>query len=1345
MIGPMLVPLLLLCVLVRGAAASGQCVFGFKDCGTTPSADGSDLPVPCVYDGPPRQLNDTKLLERFDELCPSLNVLENIDKGLCCSKEQIEQYLNSMQRAKDILGNCPSCLINFSQLFCDLTCNPYQADFINVTTSSKFNNTTYKAVEEVTYTISNHFVEGLFNSCKDVIWTQIQQPAMNALCGSPCTPHEWVEHLGLKGVAPFDVKYNYVEEFRTQPIPCNRSVSEFYPRLKSLYKSRCSYVDCPAEPQPTPQPDTPWIVKIGGVYVLVTFLFIVLAALVSVVYDHYGDYDHCLIDSILNRMFRRWALFCAQYATLVILFGLAGVTLSCVGLTKLQILTDPVNLWSQSNSQAHQEKIYYEETFSPFYRIEQVIIYPASGAKPWLPFDGDANKTFSSVFQMQFLSSALKLQQSILKLEALQDDKPVKITDICVQPLGNSICSVQSPLDWFQGKEENFHLLEEPTNLTSSARDGSTLQLNDNNTVHQPAYLKHFMTCFKNSLETQDKDYSKLPCLGPYGGPIFPHIGLAGYPDNSYWKANSLVITVPIKNDHAVEKLRIAKAWEKQFINLLTNYKDPNLRIAFYSERSIEDEIERQSQSDIFTIAISYLVMFVYVAVSLGRSTNLRNFLIESRIVLGLGGVLIVLASVLASIGILSFFGVRATLIIIEVIPFLVLAVGVDNIFIIVQALQRSARLPGQAEKSIEERISIVVGDVAPSLLLASLSESACFLIGTLTPMPAVRVFAMTASLALLVDFVLQMTVFLGLLTLDTKRQMSGRYDLICCITASKQNQTSLIGSPEVGSDQSLPRPEISSHNDSIITPMAPPDINNHDRYPPDVDAKYMLRRGDRDPSYNLFESYVAPTLMNPVVRSMAVVIFVSWLCLSLSVIRNIDIGLDQTMSVPEDSYMQDYFSAQRSDLRVGPPVFFVLKRGLNFSDEDERNLVCSSDGCFASSLVSQISQASRSSETTYIATASNSWIDDYKAWGSNSNCCRMFNQEKASKDSTSPSNHKSVHGYRDFMVYKNNKFCPYNTSDRDTRCKKCDLVNATSNKFNPEAFYEYAEDFLHDTPRTDCVSGGSAAYSNLVRIHYYDKDTSTPPGTSPKISIDSAFSSYHVPLKDSKDFIESMKAARQIAQNIEDMLNVNLRSQPTSLDKLQVFPYCFTYVFYEQYLTIWQQTFRNLSISMATIFVVTYLLLGCDLYISTVVVGTIASIVIDLMGLMYFWDIQLNAISLVNLVMAVGISVEFCSHIARAFALSQRTNPVDRAQDALVKMGSSVLSGITLTKIAGISVLAFAKSRIFKVYYFRMYMGIVLVGAMHGIIFMPIVLSLTARERKLRPEDRNRPEEGHS
>lgn len=80
----------------------------------------------------------------------------------------------------------------------------------------------------------------------------------------------------------------------------------------------------------------------------------------------------------------------------------------------------------------------------------------------------------------------------------------------------------------------------------------------------------------------------------------------------------------------------------------------------------------------------------------------------------------------------------------------------------------------------------------------------------------------------------------------------------------------------------------------------------------------------------------------------------------------------------------------------------------------------------------------------------------------------------------------------------------------------------------------------------------------------------------------------------------------------------------------------CFSvfYVFYEQYLTIWEETLLSIGLSLVVIFVVTLFLTGLSLFSAVIVVITVLMIIIDLAGLMYWWNISLNAVSLVNLVM---------------------------------------------------------------------------------------------------------------
>ena len=285
----------------------------------------------------------------------------------------------------------------------------------------------------------------------------------------------------------------------------------------------------------------------------------------------------------------------------------------------------------------------------------------------------------------------------------------------------------------------------------------------------------YFFIKYSNPSTTNDTGLG-IPCTSLFGAPVSPSIVLGGYEGNNYTDASTLVVTFVINNHDDESKNEKAKAWEKEFISYLKNFRDDDLEVAFMAQRSIEDEIERESNADIYTIVVSYLIMFLYITFALGQinqcdrfmvnqcvtlcitgptlkltavyqsTLNLRKerlligvaeggclklivffFQIDSKFSLAFGGIMIVLGSVVCSLGIFSFANEPATLIIIEVVPFLVLAVGVDNIFILVQKYQRDLLQPGE---TVSNQIGRVLGEVAPSMLLTSSSEAVAFAFG---------------------------------------------------------------------------------------------------------------------------------------------------------------------------------------------------------------------------------------------------------------------------------------------------------------------------------------------------------------------------------------------------------------------------------------------------------------------------------------------------------------------------------------------------------------------------------------------------------------------------------------
>lgn len=291
----------------------------------------------------------------------------------------------------------------------------------------------------------------------------------------------------------------------------------------------------------------------------------------------------------------------------------------------------------------------------------------------------------------------------------------------------------------------------------------------------------------------------------------------------------------------------------------------------------------------------------------------------ESKITLAVGGIAVVLASVVCSLGFFGYVGVETTLITIEVIPFLVLAVGVDNIFMLVHTYQRqSVSGDGATADTPADTIGAALGAVGPSILLTSASECCCFGIGALSDMPAVRTFALYACAAILLNFLLQITAFVALLALDQRRYAERRLDMLCCVQ---------LGPSSAGLKQS---------DDG------------------DVGGGFVERT---------FERWFTPAVLSKWARPAVLIAFIVWTSLSVMVIPSIETGLDQKLSMASDSYVVKYFEFMEDLLSMGAPVYWVIGAGLEYNRTEHQDVMCGGTRCRDDSIPTQLYLAAQHPE----------------------------------------------------------------------------------------------------------------------------------------------------------------------------------------------------------------------------------------------------------------------------------------------------------------------------------------------------------------------------------------------
>jgi predicted RND superfamily exporter protein len=192
------------------------------------------------------------------------------------------------------------------------------------------------------------------------------------------------------------------------------------------------------------------------------------------------------------------------------------------------------------------------------------------------------------------------------------------------------------------------------------------------------------------------------------------------------------------------------------------------------------------------------------------------------------------------------------------------------------------------------------------------------------------------------------------------------------------------------------------------------------------------------------------------------------------------------------------------------------------------------------------------------------------------------------------------------------------------------------------------------------------------------------------------------------------------------------------------------------QFRIIYKELLQNFGLVLVAIAFVCSIVLA-DAQSVAITIFVISIVDANILGTIFYWGLDINSITAVNVIMAVGLVVDYSAHVVHNFSLqtpaengssadgstadstlcweqwevgSRSSQCSQRSQHrntrvimTLREIGPSVLMG-GLTSFLGILPLAAATSHPFRVF-FKMFLGIIVFGMTHGLVLVPVLLSL--------------------
>ncbi|CAD6189578.1 unnamed protein product [Caenorhabditis auriculariae] len=221
-----------------------------------------------------------------------------------------------------------------------------------------------------------------------------------------------------------------------------------------------------------------------------------------------------------------------------------------------------------------------------------------------------------------------------------------------------------------------------------------------------------------------------------------------------------LIYLVPSYKHYTSDE--VSKAFEKSLKEHLAR-DDVPFKTSMFSLSILKDEMQKNA-----TYTIPFISLTILLLMSFTVGSCMTSDWVTSKPIEAMTGILTSSMAIVSALGLLFAFG-EPFINQVTVMPFIALAIGVDDVYVMLGAWQDTKRsLPP------EKRMALALSEAGSAISVTSLTSIFSFGIGTYSSTPAIAIFCRFVCVAVMFDWFYQLTFFTGVMALGARREAAG-------------------------------------------------------------------------------------------------------------------------------------------------------------------------------------------------------------------------------------------------------------------------------------------------------------------------------------------------------------------------------------------------------------------------------------------------------------------------------------------------------------------------------------------------------------------------------------------